>query len=77
MFALPYRWVTQIKFISDNNTYSEKDPQFRFFYAVKGEAEVSLEPAGSRMPSAQNNLHIKMAHEVEGGLGRVGEEGLS
>lgn len=23
-------WVIQIKFISDNNSYSEKGPQFRF-----------------------------------------------
>ena len=31
MFALRYRWVGQIKFISDNSSYSGKDPQFRFF----------------------------------------------
>ena len=47
MFALPYRWVTQIKFISANNSDSEKDPQFKFFFVVKGGAEVSLESAGS------------------------------
>lgn len=31
MFALPYRWVIQIKFISDNSSNSEKDFRFRFF----------------------------------------------
>ena len=39
MFALPYRWVTQIAFISANNPYSGKGPQFRFFYVVKGGEE--------------------------------------
>ena len=47
MFALDYRWVTQIKFISANDPDSGKDLQFRFFYVINGEAKVFLEHAGS------------------------------
>ena len=32
--------------------YSLKTFYFRFFYVVKGEAEVSLEPTGFQLPSA-------------------------
>lgn len=46
MFALLYRWVTQIKLISDINSYSWQNPQFRFFKVVKGGEEVSLELQG-------------------------------
>ena len=46
MFALLYRWVTQIKYICGNNSQSEEDWQLKLFSVVKGEAEVSLEPAG-------------------------------
>ena len=46
IFALPYRWIIQIKFISGNNPYSGKTVQFGF-YIVKGESDVSLEPTGS------------------------------
>lgn len=61
MFALPYSGVTQIKFVSANDPYSGEDPQFSFFYIVKGRAKVSLEPTRSQSPSAQNNLHDKVA----------------
>jgi len=61
MFDLPYRGVTQINWSLLINPYSGKDPQFRFFYVVKGGAELSLEPEGSRWPSTQNNLHAKVA----------------
>ena len=48
MFALLYRWVTPVKFISVSNSYSEYlHPQLKFLCVVKGGAEVSLEPAGS------------------------------
>lgn len=36
MFALLDRGVVQIKFISADNPYSGKDPQFRYFNIVKG-----------------------------------------
>ena len=62
MVVLPYRWATQIKFISANNPYSGKELWFRFFYVVKGGTNVSLGPPGSRLPLAQNNLHAKVAH---------------
>lgn len=40
-------------------TYYWENPQFRFF---KGEIKVSLEPAGSPLPAAQNNPHAKVPH---------------
>ena len=74
MFALPYRWVTQIAFISANNPYSGKGPQFRFFYVVKGGEEkkkggedVSLRSARSWLPSAQDHPPVRVVH-LGGGL---------
>ena len=61
MVALPCRLVTQKTFIPANNLSSGKDPQSTFFYVVKGEAKVSLEPVGSQLPSAQNNLREEVA----------------
>ena len=29
---------------------------------VKGEAEVSLEPVGSQLSSAESNLHVRVTH---------------
>ena len=62
MFALSCRWVTQIKFISANNPFSGKYPQFRFFCVVKRRTKVSLQLAGSQTPSTQNNPYVKMAY---------------
>lgn len=59
MFALLYRWVTQVKYICGNNSQSEKDWQLKLFSVVKREAEVSLEPADL---SCQNNPHAKVVH---------------
>ena len=56
-----YRWVSQIKFISVNDTYSGKDSQFRFFSVGKGGAKISLEAAGSQVPLGQNNPHVKVS----------------
>lgn len=68
MFALPFRGVTQIKFISVTNPYSGKHPQSRFFCVIKGGAEVFCEPTGSQVPLAQNNPYAKVAHLGGGGL---------
>lgn len=62
MFALPSRWVIQIKSISANHPYSGKDPYFRFFCVGKGGAKVFPGPTGSPLPSVQNNLLDKEAH---------------
>ena len=62
LFALPYRWVTQIKYIFANNSDSGKDPQFKFSLVVKGGAEVSLDPQGLHCLLAQNNPLVKVAH---------------
>ena len=62
MFALPYRWVTQIRFVSVTNPDSGKDPQFRFLCVVKGGTEVTHESIASQAPSAQSNPHAKVAH---------------
>ena len=40
------------KSVSANNSHSGRDPHLRFFRIVKGGTEVSLEPAGSPLPSA-------------------------
>lgn len=37
-------------------------PQFKFF---KGEVKVSFEPAGSQLPSAQNNPRARVAYHGE------------
>lgn len=44
------------KVISGGNTYYGQGPSCKFF---KGEVKVSHEPAGSPLPSAQNNLQAK------------------
>ena len=63
MRCLPYYTNgSQIKIISVNSPYFGKDPQFRFFYVVKGGTKLSLKPKGSHVPSAQNNPHDKEAH---------------
>ena len=46
MFALPSRWVAQIKRMSANNPYFGKDAQFTFLYVVKGGAKVLASPQG-------------------------------
>lgn len=62
MFALPYRWVTQI-ILTSLNPDSVKELQFRFFYVVvKRGRKVSLESLGSQMYLVQNNPHAKMAN---------------
>ena len=50
------------KIISGNNPNSGKDPQFRFFHVIKGETKVSLETAGSPLPSAQNTPQTEVAY---------------
>ena len=67
MFAVPYRWVTQVKFIFANNPYSGKNFQLRFFCIVKRGAEVCFEPTGCQLPSAQINPCAKVAHLWWGG----------
>ena len=62
IFALPYRWVTQIKFISGNKFHSGKDSQFKFFQVAKGGAKISLELPGSPLPLAHKNAYAKVAH---------------
>lgn len=47
------------KLISGDNWYYGQGPKFKFF---KGEAQVSLEPRGSPLPSAEENLHTTEAH---------------
>lgn len=42
--------------------YYEEGLQFKFLSVVKGEAEVSLKPAGSWLPLAQNTLHTTEVH---------------
>lgn len=37
-------------------------PPIHFLPVAGAEADVPLEPAGSRLPLAQNNLHISEAH---------------
>ena len=59
MFALLYRWVTQVKYICGSNSQSEKDWQLKLFSVVKREAEVSLEPADL---NCQNSPHAKVVH---------------
>lgn len=73
MFALPYKRVIQIKFISANNPYFGKDSQFRVFYVVKGEAKISLEPTGSQMLWLKI-IHMPKTHSV--GILRDPTEGL-
>lgn len=55
VFALPYRWATQISFICGKNSYFGKDPQFKFFRIVKGGAKVPLECTEFLLLLAQNN----------------------
>lgn len=50
-----------MKCTSANILSSGEDPQFRFFGGVEGGAEVSPEPAGPPLPSAENNLHSEAA----------------
>ena len=62
MFALPYRWVTQIEYIFADNSDSGEDTQFKFSLVVKGGAEVSLDPQVLHCLLAQNNPRVKAAH---------------
>lgn len=62
MFIQLCVWDIQIKFISGNNSYTDKDLQFRFFCIVKGAAKISLEPTWSLLPSAQNSPYTKVTH---------------
>ena len=62
MFALPYIWVTQIKFISVNNPYSGKDLQFRFSCVFNGGAKVSFEYTESQLPQLKINQMARVTH---------------
>lgn len=46
MFPLPYRWVTQMNFISANSCYSGKTLHFRCRCGVKGGEKFLLSPRG-------------------------------
>jgi len=50
MLALSCRWAALIKFNSSNNTHLRKDPQFQFFWVVKGGAKVSPDPPVFPLP---------------------------
>lgn len=55
MLALPYRWVTQIKFISANNLILGKTYNLDFSVWLQ-EDKISLEPTGSQ------GLWLKIIH---------------
>lgn len=68
MCALPDRCVTQIKLISGHNPYSGKDPQCRFFCAVKGGAN---RPGGPSSTMSVALIRYYFAEE-EGKTGELG-----
>lgn len=56
--SLPCPTDSSYRVISNNSYYGQRS-KFKFF---KGEVKFSHEPAASRLPLAQNNLHAEVAY---------------